>query len=71
MGHATPIACCCDHDDHSEPEGQPQHRLKPALNLDLLRSLPYMGRALVLQNAWGQRQLGAAAGLQTLPTTAP
>ena len=69
VDHATPdsVLLYCDHDDHSEPEGQPQHpRLKPALNLDLLRSLPYMGRALVLQNAWGQRQLGAQQGLPDL-----
>jgi O-antigen biosynthesis protein len=69
VDEATPdtVLLYCDHDDNSEPDGQPQHpRLKPALNLDLLRSLPYMGRALVLQNAWGQRQLGEQQGLPDL-----
>ncbi|GAB3364326.1 MULTISPECIES: glycosyltransferase [Giesbergeria] len=55
---ADTVLLYCDHDEWG-PDGQPkQPRLKPALNVDLLRSLPYMGRALVLKNAWGQAQLG-------------
>lgn len=48
----------CDHDTWG-PDSHPQQPcLKPALNIDLLRSLPYMGRALLLKNGWGQLQLG-------------
>lgn len=48
----------CD-DDEWAPDDQAQSpRLKPTLNIDLLRSLPYMGRAMLLRNGWGRQQLG-------------
>lgn len=55
---ASTVLLYCD-DDECGADGHAQlPRLKPALNIDLLRSLPYMGRALLLRNGWGQQQLG-------------
>lgn len=55
---ANTVLLYCD-DDEWGADGHAQlPRLKPALNIDLLRSLPYMGRALLLRNGWGQQQLG-------------
>lgn len=63
---ADTVLLYCDHDEWG-PDDQPElPRLKPALNIDLLRSLPYMGRALVLKNAWAQTQLEGQSGLPDL-----
>lgn len=48
----------CDDDEWGAGGHVQLPRLKPELNIDLLRSLPYMGRALLLRNGWGQQQLG-------------
>ena len=56
---ADTVLLYCDHDEWG-PDGQPQQpSLKPGLNIDLLRSLPYMGRALLLKNGWAQQVLGS------------
>lgn len=63
---ADTVLLYCDHDEWGPDKHPQQPYLKPALNIDLLRSLPYMGRALLLKNDWGQQQLDGSNGLPDL-----
>lgn len=64
---ATSVLLYCDHDEWGAQGQLQQPCLKPSLNIDLLRSIPYMGRALLLRNHWAQSQWdGSAARLPDL-----
>lgn len=43
------LACCYVDEDALGPDGYEQPLLKPDINLDLLRSYPYMGRTLAIR----------------------
>ena len=58
-GHPE-LACCYVDEDALLPDGPAQPILKPDINLDLLRSYPYLGRMLAMQ----RRGLLANGGLQ-------
>lgn len=70
QANADTVLLYCDHDDWG-PEGQlHQPCLKPALNIDLLRSMAYMGRALLVRNGWAHNvweEWGSSSQPHNLP----
>lgn len=59
VNQATPstVVVYSDHDEWAADGSFQQPCLKPDLNIDLLRSTPYMGRALFLKNSWAIQYL--------------
>lgn len=57
QGNAQTHLVYCDHDEWGPDGFFQQSCLKPDLNIDLLRSVPYMGRALMVQTNWALQNL--------------